>query len=38
MIFLVEMKVKGCLRKCVKRASIYGDNCSVEKLVLNERY
>ena len=38
MIILVEIRVKGFLWKCAKKASIYGQNHRAEELPNSERY
>ena len=38
MIILVEINVKGFLWKCVKKASICGQNHRAEQLPIGERY
>ena len=38
MIILVEIKVKGSLWKCIKKAPIHGQNHRVEQLPISEKY
>ena len=38
LIILLELNMKGFLWKCVKKASIYGQNHRAEQPTISERY
>ena len=37
MIILVEINVKGFVQKCIKKASVYGQNHRAELLPISEK-